>query len=185
MSNSTESRDALASPNRSPIRLIFIGHGLTTEIDNCDADLQSVPWFCQIFDTGTYATRRVNRAGKSKRLYLARVIAERMGLDLSAGQRIDHINGDTLDNRRANLRSVTAAVNARNTNRLSRNNSSGFIGVSFDASRKTKPWKAYIKTDRVQKNLGYFSTPEAANAARLEAEAARWGVQPQREGAHQ
>ena len=43
---------------------------------------------------------------------------------------IDHINGDTTDNRIANLRDVPAKINGLNRARAMRNNTVGVLGVS-------------------------------------------------------
>lgn len=76
---------------------------------------------------------------------------------------VDHINGDGLDNRRGNLRRATHAENMRNC-RLSRNSTSGYIGVSW--SRAAGKWRAYISPDGRQIHLGLFATAEAAAVAR-------------------
>lgn len=47
---------------------------------------------------------------------------------------VDHINHDTLDNRKANLRICTVSENNKNLS-LSKRNNSGYIGVSYDKSR--------------------------------------------------
>lgn len=47
---------------------------------------------------------------------------------------VDHINGDTLDNRRCNLRICSPAENAWNR-RLNSNNTTGYKGVYFKKSR--------------------------------------------------
>lgn len=71
----------------------------------------------------------------------------------------DHINGITLDNRIENLRVCTSAENNRNR-RISRNNTSGFLGVSYD--KKANKWRAQIEVNGVNKRLGVFDTPEEA-----------------------
>ena len=77
-------------------------------------------------------------------------------------QNIDHINGDTLDNRIANLRPCNQQQNNGNQRRA-KNNTSGFRGVSFKADRGK--WKAYIVVGNKQRHLGYFSSAEAASEA--------------------
>jgi hypothetical protein len=72
---------------------------------------------------------------------------------------IDHINGMTADNRLVNLRDVDHRTNLRNQ-RLSKTNSSGVTGVSWEEARQR--WNAYITVDGIRTNLGYFvSLPEA------------------------
>lgn len=75
---------------------------------------------------------------------------------------IDHINGDTLDNRIANLRPCNQQQNNGNQRRA-KNNTSGFRGVSFKADKRK--WKAYIVVANKQRHLGYFDNAEAASAA--------------------
>ena len=81
---------------------------------------------------------------------------------------IDHINGNKLDNRIENLREADQTENSQN--RVAwRNSTSRYLGVSYYA--KTKKWVAQIKSGADQIFLGYFSTPEAANAAYKQAKA--------------
>lgn len=65
---------------------------------------------------------------------------------------IDHINNNPLDNRKSNLRIVTARQNSMNCK--SRKGSSKYIGVSFD--KKSKKWKAQIRPNGKQIYLGRF-----------------------------
>ena len=79
---------------------------------------------------------------------------------------IDHINGNKGDNRLVNLREATPTQNHANKRRM-KNNTSGFKGVCFDKTRKL--WMASFCADYKQKNLGRFTTPEAAHEAYMAA----------------
>lgn len=79
---------------------------------------------------------------------------------------IDHISGDTSDNRFRNLRETDAKGNARNAKLCSRNKS-GFKGVL----QKGNMFSAYISTDDGRVHLGTFQTKKDAVLARQSAEA--------------
>jgi hypothetical protein len=72
---------------------------------------------------------------------------------------IDHINGDSLDNRWINLREATHVDNA--TNRHRRKNRSGFVGVR----KYAHDWGASFSADKKYYRLGHFNTPEEAHQA--------------------
>lgn len=77
---------------------------------------------------------------------------------------VDHINGDTSDNRLANLRYATIIENGRNR-KMSSRNTSGIKGVSFD--KKSGRWHARIQIDGIRVHLGLFKTKEEAQNARI------------------
>lgn len=84
---------------------------------------------------------------------------------------VDHINGNTLDNRRSNLRPCLQRDNSRNR-RIPRvkSKTSTFKGVWKDIRRKG--WLASIRVNYRTVHLGAFSTEELAaiaydNAAKL------------------
>jgi hypothetical protein len=81
---------------------------------------------------------------------------------------VDHINGDTLDCRKANLRPVTPQQNAWNQ-RIQRRGSSQFKGVSWN--KHARKWSAQIKKSGKHTHLGYFmderDAAKAYNAAAL------------------
>jgi AP2 domain len=77
---------------------------------------------------------------------------------------VDHINGRTLDNRRVNLRLCGKVRNGQNRGRQA-NGSSNYKGVSWAAGR----WRAVIKADGKNINLGRFDDEESAAIAYDEA----------------
>lgn len=82
-----------------------------------------------------------------------------MGLYIGDKTRIDHINGDKLDNRKNNLRLCDQSQNAMNS-KMRVDNKSGFKGVYFYKSRNK--YRAMIGIDKKQLDLGYYETPEEA-----------------------
>ncbi len=78
------------------------------------------------------------------------------------GMQIDHINGNGLDNRRANLRVCTGSQNQRNTAKHA-HNKSGYKGVHLH--RATDKWRATIRVKGKSISLGLFDTPEEAAQA--------------------
>jgi len=67
----------------------------------------------------------------------------------------DHINRDTLDNRRCNLRNCTASQNVANT-RSQRQSFSRYKGVGY--LKKEEKWYSQIKIHGKKKFLGYFDS---------------------------
>lgn len=74
----------------------------------------------------------------------------------------DHINGNGLDNRRANLREATVTQNAANA-RVPRTNTSGYKGARYN--KNARKYQAQIRVDGRQRHLGYFLTLEEAARA--------------------
>lgn len=84
----------------------------------------------------------------------------------------DHINHDTTDNRKSNLRIATYSQNAMNASAPSSNTSS-VKGVSWNG--RDECWEAYISKDGIRHHLGYFKTLGEAKDARLKAETELFG----------
>jgi hypothetical protein len=82
---------------------------------------------------------------------------------------IDHINGDAGDNRFANLRDVTHAMNMQNLGKATARSATGLLGVMPDRSRKTIKYRAHITVLGERHHLGSFDTPEDAHQAYLKA----------------
>lgn len=108
-----------------------------------------------------YAVQMGPHAAGTPAVPLHRFIVSLMGLD-ATGMDVDHINGDGLDNRRANLRVVTHAENLRNRGKQA-NNKSGYKGVHWH-SRKER-WVASIRAEGKNKWLGSFKSPQEAALA--------------------
>jgi hypothetical protein len=73
---------------------------------------------------------------------------------------VDHINGDTFDNRRGNLRLTDWVGNSANRCGVG---ACPYRGVIFDRSKNR--WRARLEHCGKRRHLGWFSTPEDAAAA--------------------
>lgn len=142
--------------------------GRTTIVSIEDIDLAEFKWKIVCFSPKRitkrfYAIRYIYPNGKCKGILLARLVASRMiRRDLLSTEFIDHINGNSLDNRRCNLRIATDAENCQNQKRSAKN-TSGYKGVRYiDYKRK---WVARINANRKHFFLGYFDTAEEAYEA--------------------
>ena len=85
---------------------------------------------------------------------------------------VDHINGDTLDNRKCNLRICTQADNMKNQKKHIRN-TSGYKGVSWN--KKSKAWEVSITQNGKRHYLGMYKDKEEAIKVRKEAEEKYFG----------
>jgi hypothetical protein len=107
-----------------------------------------------------YDTRYARRAGTYGfgKIFMHREIA-RPGRAV-----VDHINGNTLDNRKENLRICEQAENIKNKT-IQKNSTSGYKGVSIVKGKKRDKWTAMISINNQMTYLGTFSTPEDAARA--------------------
>lgn len=97
------------------------------------------------------------KIGKQTSVYLARFI-----MNAPKGILVDHINHDTLDNRKANLRLCDRAGN-RSNSKLNKINSSGLKGVWFRKS--TGNWLVQIQHNKRKRHVGVFPTAKIAAKA--------------------
>jgi len=107
----------------------------------------------------TYCQERENR------LQLSHFIS---GFVKEKGWDVDHIDGDSLNNRKSNLRIVTHQHNMMNQRKLPSNNTSGVIGVGWN--KENKCWDAQIKHNKILHHLGSFKNKDDAIKARHDAE---------------
>jgi hypothetical protein len=124
-------------------------------VDDLDYDFLSLfKWYLR----NGYPTRFEQKEyGKSDSIQIS------MHSDIM-GSRIDHIDGNKLNNLRSNLRKATQKQNAKNVARH-KDNSSGFKGVWRRSDHKRKKiWVAEITCDGKSLYLGSYLTPEEAHA---------------------
>lgn len=106
-------------------------------------------------DTKSYYAYRTAWNGSAYQTwFLHRVV---LGLDKGDPREGDHINRNTLDCRRDNLRIVTSAQNKWNSG-IRKDNTFGFPGIK----RSGKGFAAQIRENGKRRYLGTRSTPEAA-----------------------
>ena len=149
-------------------KLVYLAGGFAAIVD--DADYDSVSRFSWSLLTPRthgkyyrcYAQSRTRRSDGSHTLQTM----HRLIMNAPAGTDVDHINGDGLDNRRANLRLATRSQNMCNRG-PNANNKSGYKGVSW--MPKLGKWRATIVVNGKQTHLGLFSTPEDAHATYCDA----------------
>lgn len=85
-------------------------------------------------------------------------------------EEIDHINGIRDDNRIANLRPATKAINAQNKRIARADSESGILGVCWH--KASNKWVAQIQVAGKKKHLGIFSNKFDAHEAYLDAKRA-------------
>lgn len=150
---------------------IALTKGIATIVDDDLFDwLSQWKWYAQEHAPGSrgrrfYVRRQANFEGRRTVFLLHRVVA-----GAPEGLLVDHVNGDTLDNRRANLRLATFRQNTVNAYRPP--SATGFRGVRPpNPANGTYRFRANIRHDNKTVTVGWADTAE--EAARLYDAAAR------------
>lgn len=144
---------------------ISLSKGLVAITDDEDADLARLKWHAGVSTGDLYYAKRNSSQlnGKRSTLFLHLVILERMiGRPLKEDEYGDHINLNSLDNTRSNLRVVNNSLNQHNRHRYS-NNTSGYKGVSF--RKDISKWRARIAFNDKAITIGVYATAEEAYKA--------------------
>jgi hypothetical protein len=137
-----------------PIR-VPLTQGKFALVNPEDADLLHLKWYARKSSNGYYALRQ------SKGMH--RVILERvLGRALKYGEYVDHIDRDTLNNQRGNLRLASMSQNLQNSKAPTRN-TSGYKGVHW--VKNNKKWRAQIRVNGHAIHLGLFDDPLDAHNA--------------------
>lgn len=109
-----------------------------------------------------YAVHHTSRAKGASRTV---ILMHRLIMDAPVGAEVDHISGDRLDNRKANLRVCTRAENMQN--RMMRKPArSAYKGVHWDAYRRNQGfWRVELRANGRRIYVGRFDDEiEAAHA---------------------
>ena len=148
-------------PPNDEIRYIALTRGKFAIVDAEDYErLSQYRWFCLSCQWGFYAARnsRKNESDKRRTILMHKEI-----VSAPDGFLIDHINNNSLDNRKSNLRPATPSQNICNRRLSKAGCYSQYRGVTWD-KRKNK-WMAHITHEKKSIFLGYFNSEiDAAHA---------------------
>jgi hypothetical protein len=150
-------------------KLIPVNTGNFAIVDDEDFEqLSKFNWF-NCGSCGLYAATKLNGE---------RVMMHRMITKAEKPLVVDHINNNSFDNRKSNLRVCLGRENHINVRKQlcaksDRVTTSKYKGVSFRKDRKR--WSAYIGTGKDRACLGCFSTQEEAALAYNKAATVKYG----------
>lgn len=137
-------------------------------VDNDNYErLNRFKWYANYDGYNWYARRKINIDGKQKTIYMHREV-----MNVPKGVFIDHINGDSLDNRRENLRFCTNQQNQCNRD-AQKNNKLGIKGIRLHEARKK--FEARIKVNGKSIYLGYYTNLDDADSVYRKAEEKYFG----------
>lgn len=122
-----------------------------------DEDAHIIEAGCYIWSEPRRTALYVYLGRNRKQFKLHRLI-----MNAKPGEVIDHVNGNTLDNRKCNLRITTQSGNNKNAKKRRNAITSKYKGVHKNSYGK---WKAQIQKDKKKYSLGTHNTElEAAQA---------------------
>lgn len=155
--------------NESYIDELGIAHIKMSNTDNemlCDVEFMDEILEYYWNEIRGYAKSSIN----NRKVYAHRIIMRVS--DFEINKQIDHINGNTLDNRKQNLRIVTSRQNGLNSS-IRKDNTSGITGVCWDKRRQK--WLARVNENGREICLGYFDNFDDAVIARKNGEEKYYG----------
>ncbi len=134
---------------------------MRTKIDkNVIENIRQYKWCAVKKGQVYYIKTDIKINGKRRTLYLVNLI-----LGSRKGFQIDHRNGDSLDNRKDNLRFCTQQQNLMNKSKAR--------GIWWNV--KSKKWESYINVNGKKKHLGHYFDEQAALNVRRKAEEKYFG----------
>lgn len=148
------------------MKLIPLSKGYSTIVDDEDYEyLNQFKWYTHISDNCAYAVRRirvgVRKLNKKKTIRMHRLLMKVENI-------IDHINGNSLDNRKSNLRIATNLQNSYNhKGQIRQRKNTKYKGTKKNKNCST--WCARIRYEGKDIYLGCFKTEKEAAIAYNEA----------------
>jgi hypothetical protein len=138
---------------------IQLTQGKVTLVDDDDFEyLNQWKWYVNNL-SGKFYVIRNHRENKK---FVAQLLMHRFIMNPSKGLVVDHLNGDTLDNRKCNLRVCTYSQNRMNSTKTIYNKS-GYKGVYWH--KLGKKWVSTIELNKTKHYLGlFYDIKEAAKA---------------------
>ena len=140
------------------MKQVHVSEDFYAMVEDGDFELvASVKWRLRTCGRNRYAVTVID----GREMFMHRLI-----MHAAKGTNIDHIDGNGLNNQRANLRFCTRAENFRNAgHRQTPGRTSRFKGVWRIKERCQRCWRAGITANYVYRNIGtYWTEEEAARA---------------------
>jgi hypothetical protein len=137
---------------------IKLTQGKVAIVDNDMYDyLNQFKWHAVKQSGKFYARRHIKSSNPNIKILIHRDV-----MKPEKGFVIDHIDGNTLNNQKDNLRICTHAQNIRNS-KININNTSGFKGVYWN--KQSAKWYAFIRFNNKRIHLGvFFKLKDAAKS---------------------
>lgn len=137
---------------------ILLSKGFAAIIDDDDFErVSKFKWYTRSNGGSKFYAATGTPGDSNKKIYLHRFI-----LEAPSNLQVDHINGNTMDNRKENLRLCTIQENLRNKKASGQYKGAIYAGKGRDLA---KPWSARISHEGKNLYLGYYATAEEAAKA--------------------
>lgn len=123
------------------------------------SEYKPISWFDKRNPTYTRAALYKHNVETKTSIYIQ---IPRLIMNAPKGKVVDHIDRNTLDNRKQNLRVCGFSENIRNC-KMRKNNTSGYRGAAFN--KRTKKWHSSVMINYKSIYLGQYNTAKEASSA--------------------